>query len=227
MSLKTYLKESMKPLYGALASLLLLLSLGPALARGQSVKSRREMVQEEQLSKLLSRVGVGLDTSKTASGEKSHSYREMKIRWTGQTAAQPSTQSSTQSSTQPDAATASSAADSKQGPALSSLVLDEKTRPGTLPRQRSLELSPSQVLVAAVDENNQLRWWALMPDPRIVRAETQTPSGELRSQDFYLADLTLVVAFPEDPSITSLRFYHPAWNGTAYDLQLLAQTPVK
>jgi len=205
----------MKTLYGALASLLLLSSLGPVRAQSQSLKSKREIVQAEQLSKLLSKVGVSVNTSNAASGEKSQGYREMKIRWTGQTTAQM------------DAATTSSAPDAKQGPALNSLVLDEKTLRGTLPRQRSLELSPTQVLVAAVDESNELRWWATIPDPRIVRAETQTPSGELRSQDYYLADLTLVVAFPEDPSIASLRFYHPFWNGTAYDLQLLAQTPVK
>ncbi|HEX8140233.1 MAG TPA: hypothetical protein VF544_21900 [Pyrinomonadaceae bacterium] len=206
----------MKTLYCALASLLLLSSLGPVRAQGQSVKSKREIVQEEQLSRLLSRVGVTVDTSKAASGEQSQAYREMKIRWTGQATAQADA-----------AATASSAAGAKQEPALSSLVLDEKTLRGTLPRQRSLELSPTQVFVAAVDESSHLRWWATIPDPRIVRAETQTASGELRSQDYYLADLTLVLAFPADPSIASLRFYHPAWNGTAYDLQLLAQTPVK
>lgn len=204
----------MKTLSGTLASLLLLCTLGPV--RAQSLRSKREVVQEEQLTKLLSRVGVGVSASGAASAEKSQGYREMKIRWTGQTTAQT------------DAVTAaSSAPDAKQEPVLSSLILDEKTRAGTLPRQRSLELSPTQVLVAAVDESSQLRWWAVIPDPRIVRAETQTPSGELRSQDYYLADLTLVVAFPEDPSIASLRFYHPAWNGTAYDLQLLARTPVK
>jgi hypothetical protein len=204
----------MKTLYGTLASLLLLCSLGPVRAQSQGVKSRREMVQEEQLSKLLSRVGVSV--SSLAATDQQQAYREMKIRWTGQSAALGA-----------GAATPTSAGDAKQSPALSSLVLDEKTLRGALPKQRSLELSPTQVLIAAVDENNQLRWWATIVDPRIVRAETQTPSGELRSQDYYLADLTLVVAFPEDPSITGLRFYHPSWNGTAYDLQLLAVTLVK
>jgi outer membrane protein assembly factor BamB len=178
------------------------------------VKSKREIVQEEKLSKLLSRVGVSMDAGRAAS-DQPQAYREMKIRWTGQTGAQT------------DASTTSTIGDGKPGLTLNTLVLDEKTRPGTLPRQRSLELSPTQILIAAVDENNQLRWWSIQPDPRIVRAETQSPDGELRSQDFYLADLTLVVAFPEDPAIVNLRFYHPAWNGTAFDLQLLAVTPVR
>jgi hypothetical protein len=203
----------MKTLYGALASLLLFCSLGPVRAQSQGVKSSREMVQEEQLSKLLSRVGVSV--SSLAATDQQQAYREMKIRWTGQ------------ASVQADAATASSVGDVKQGLTLGTLVLEEKTRPGTLPRQRSLELSPTQVLIAAVDENNQLRWWSIVPDPRIVRAETQTPGGELRSQDFYLADPTFVVAFPEDKAIVYLLFYHPSWNGTAFDLQPLAGMPVK
>jgi hypothetical protein len=211
----------MKILKGVPVVLLLLCALSPAQAQSEStghqtaaaqspgVKSKREIVQEEELKRLLSKVGVSVDAAGAANNQ-AQAYREMKIRWTGQT------------SVQADAATASSVGDVKQGLTLGTLVLEEKTRPGTLPRQRSLELSPTQVLIVAVDKSNRLRWWSIVPDPRIVRAETQTPGGELRRQDYYLADLTLVVAFPEDPAIVNLSFYHPSWNGTAFDLQPLA-----
>jgi hypothetical protein len=220
----------MKILNGVPVILLLFCALSPLQAQSAGaghqtaatqktpvVKSQREIVQEAQLNKLLSRVGVGVDAGDggRAANDQAQAYREVKIRWTAQAGAQA------------DAATLSSVGDAKQGLTLSSLILEEKTRPGTLPRHRSLELSQTQVLIAAVDENDQLRWWSIVPDPRIVRAETQTPGGELRRQDYYLEDLTLVVAFPEDRSIVNLRFYHPAWNGTAFDLQLLASTPVR
>ena len=77
------------------------------------------------------------------------------------------------------------------------------------------------MFVAAVDASNKLRWWSIMPDPRVVRSETQTATGELRSQDYYISNVTLVVAFPDDPEIATLRFYHPVWNGTDFDLKPL------
>lgn len=97
-------------------------------------------------------------------------------------------------------------------------IVEDKKRSGTLPRQRSLELAPTLMFVAAVDATNKLRWWSIMPDPRVVRSETQTATGELRRQDYYVSNVTLVVAFPDDPGISTLRFYHPVWNGTDFDL---------
>jgi hypothetical protein len=216
----------MKILYGVPIALLLLCALSlvhaqregtgaqPKVTQTSNSKSRREIVQEEQLTRLLSKVGVGVDAGRAAN-DRQQTYREVKIRWTAATAEQT------------DTANASSAVEGKQALTLSSLILEEKTRPGTLPRQRSLELSSTQILIAAVDEKNQLRWWTIAPDPRIVRAETPTPAGDLRREDYQLPDPTLLVSFPDDPAIVSLRFYHPSWNGTEFDLQLLSATPVQ
>ena len=130
-------------------------------------------------------------------------YRELKIRWGDSTKSTTDLRSEAQTSS----------------PRVS--IVEDKKRSGTLPRQRSLELAPSLMFIAAVDAANKLRWWSIMPDPRVVRAETQTATGELRSQDYYVANVTLVVAFPDDPEIATLRFYHPVWNGTDFDLKPL------
>jgi hypothetical protein len=106
-------------------------------------------------------------------------------------------------------------------------IVEDKKRSGTLPRHRSLELSPAHILIAAVDATNKLRWWSIMPDPRLVRSETQTPTGELRGENYYASNVTLVVAFPDDPEIANLRFYHPDWNGTDFDLKSLAVVPTR
>ena len=66
-----------------------------------------------------------------------------------------------------------------------------------------------------------------MPDPRVVRSETQSPTGELRAEDYYVSNVTLVVAFPDDPDIANLRFYHPVWNGTDFDLKPLTNVPTR
>jgi hypothetical protein len=215
----------MKALYSLPAVLLLLCFIGPVHGQGtrtdnqaaaastSNAKSKREMLQEAQLSTLLSKVGIKLDESHAISSQP-QAYRELKIRWDGSAAALSNLDNN---------ATAS-AVDKEPAPGIT--VVEDKTRTGTLPRHRSLELSPTQIFIAAVDGKNQLRWWSIAPDPRIVRSETQTSGGEISRQDYYLSDLTPSLAFPDDPGIVSLRLYHPFWNGTGFELKLLAATPI-
>ena len=172
---------------------------------------KRETVQREQLKRLMAKVAVDVDETGARVDQRS-TYRELKIRWSD----------STKSSTELRPANLGA-----QTPAPSVAIVEDNKRSGTLPRQRSLELSQSHLLVAAVDATNKLRWWSLMPDPRLVRYETPTASGELRRQDYYVSNVTLVVAFPDDPEIATLRIYHPIWNGTEFDLQPLSIVPTR
>jgi len=162
-----------------------------------------QKLQQQQLRKLMSGVDVDVPENDTRANQP-QTYRELKLRWAD------STKSSTTLRTEAQT----------QAPRVS--VLEDKRRSGTLPRQRSLELAPTLMFVAAVDASNKLRWWSIMPDPRVVRSETQTATGELRRQDYYVSSVTLVVAFPDDPEIATLRFYHPVWNGTDFDLKPLS-----
>jgi hypothetical protein len=145
--------------------------------------------------------------------DQSATYRELKINWADPTKSTTELRSAVNSEQQ------------TQTPKVS--IVEDKKRSGTLPRHRSLELSPAHILIAAVDATNKLRWWSIMPDPRLVRSETQTPTGELRGENYYAANVTLVVAFPDDPEIANLRFYHPVWNGTDFDLKSLAVVPTR
>ena len=163
---------------------------------------RRQIMQREQLRTLMSSVGVEVPAI-DAWAIQFPIYRQLKLDWTD--SAKSATQLTSEAQT--------------QAPKVS--IVDDRKRSGTLPRQRSLELAPTLMFVAAVDATNKLRWWSIMPDPRVVRSETQTATGELRSQDYYLTNVTVVVAFPDDPEIATLRFYHPVWNGTDFDLKLL------
>lgn len=100
-------------------------------------------------------------------------------------------------------------------------LLDLKAGKGALARQRSLELSPTQILVVAVNKNKQTLWWDLLPDPRLFNAETADDTGKLSGQMLYRTTAETLVAYPADEAITELRFYHPDWNGQTYQLQLL------
>ena len=160
----------------------------------------------------MSKVGIQV-VEIAARMDQTPAYRELKINWTDPT--------------KPTTGLRSAATSEQQTQVPRVSVLEDKKRSGTLPRHRSLELSPEHIFIAAVDSADKLRWWSIMPDPRIVRGETQTPSGELRSENFYISNVTLLVAFPDDPEIANLRFYHPVWNGTDFDLKSLAVVPTR
>ena len=168
---------------------------------------RKQIVQREQLRTLMSSVGVDVPAT-DAWAIQFPIYRQLKLNWAD--SAKSATQLTSEAQT--------------QAPKVS--IVDDRKRSGTLPRQRSLELAPTLMFVAAVDASNKLRWWSIMPDPRVVRSETQTATGELRSQDYYLTNVTVLVAFPDDPEIATLRFYHPVWNGTNFDLKPLTVVPL-
>jgi hypothetical protein len=175
-------------------------------------KNRRETVQQEQLKRLMSKVGVDV-VAIAARTDQPATYRELKINWAD----------SKTSTTELRAAVNPE----QQTPPQKVSVLEDKKRSGTLPRHRSLELSPTHIFIAAVDATDKLRWWSIMPDPRLVRGETPTSTGELRGENYYVSNVTLVVAFPDDPEIANLRFYHPVWNGTDFDLKPLAVVPTR
>ena len=187
------------------------------LVQGQSSpaqKNRREVLQEEQLKKLLTKVGVDV-VEVSAKNNQPKAYREVKIRWTDSANATSNT----------PGIPSISAGEQKLPPVVS--LIEDKKRSGTLPRHRSVELSPTHVFIAAVDATNQLRWWSIIPDPRVVRAEFPTSTGELRSENYSQSNFMLTVAFPDDPKITNLRFYKPRWTGSDFDLNLLAVVPVR
>jgi len=160
----------------------------------------------------MSKVGVDVPEINVRT-DQTQTYRELKIRWAD----------SAKSTTELRSANNSE----EQTPTPSVSIIDDKKRSGTLPRQRSLELSSTQIFIAAVDATNKLRWWSIILDPRVVRAETQTPTGELRGENYYVSNVNFVVAFPDDPEIAQLRFYHPVWNGTDFDLKLLTAVPAR
>ena len=195
----------MKSLFWSLLALVILCSF--TLAQSQTTTVDK---QQQQLQKLMSKVGIDVLEIK-ARTDQPQTHRELKIRWA----------TSAKSATELRPANNSE----EQTPSVS--VVEDKKRSGTLPRQRSLELSSIHIFIAAVDATNKLRWWSIVLDPRVVRAETQTPTGELRGEDYYVSNVNFVVAFPDDPEISQLRFYHPVWNGTDFDLKLLTAVPTR
>ena len=113
-------------------------------------------------------------------------------------------------------------------PGTETLTIKQSTRgPGSLPRRRSLELADTEILVIAVDENSRLLWWHVMTDPRLLRAESITASGEISGGVSYLPQVDFSIAYPDDPAIKELRVYHPEWTGAEFRLISLAVLSVR
>jgi len=93
--------------------------------------------------------------------------------------------------------------------------------PGTALRQRAPELSPDQLLIVIMDENGDQRGWTLIPDPRIIRAESPSPTGELSGQTIYRSNVDFLATLPEGLLSASLKIYQPRWTGMEYSLNLL------
>lgn len=171
----------------------------------------RQLMIEDQLKTLLAPSGVGVGgAGEIGPVSRSASYTETLIHW----AVKPSS---------PDSPTG--AQGQAESHALS--ILERASREGSLPRPRSLELSEEQVLVVAVGADNQMRWWTLIPDPRLTRAEFPGPNGELTGQTVVRTEADFSVAYPADPSITELRLYHPRLTDGGFVLETIGAAAVR
>ncbi len=98
---------------------------------------------------------------------------------------------------------------------------------GSLPRRRAVELAETELFVAAVDANNRLVWWHVMGDPRVLRAESVSASGEVSGRILYLPNVDFSISFPDEPAIQEVRFYHPQWNGERFQLTQIGVITVR
>lgn len=100
-------------------------------------------------------------------------------------------------------------------------VLERSQAPGPLPRQRNPQLSAEQLVVVAVNGAGETLNTQLIPDPRILRAETVGPTGEMGSRVLHRADVEFLLTIPDDPALAGLRLYKPRWTGTTFVLDLV------
>lgn len=170
------------------------------------VSQRRAAVQKSRLESLLSPFGIGVGSLPARAQAASH--RELRLRWDAKDGAQGAAQ------------TADAQEAAAQAGAL--VLVERRAREGGLAVPRSLEMSPEQVLVVALDAASRLRWWTLIYDPRILRAESLTPDLQVRGQVFYRATADFSLAVPDDAAITQLRFFKPTPDGDALTLRPLA-----
>jgi len=84
----------------------------------------------------------------------------------------------------------------------------QRQNPGEVPHQRALEMADDRLLVLAVDAAGEIRFWSVIANPRIIRAEFPDSSGRLSGR-VVQRDAELLVDIPADPAIREVRVYTP------------------
>ena len=92
---------------------------------------------------------------------------------------------------------------------------------GSLPRHRNPKLSEDQLVIVALNAKGERIDTQVIPDPRVLRAESTGPTGEIRGEVLHHATTELLITLPDDPTIIALRVYHPRWNGSTFLLDLI------
>lgn len=165
-----------------------------------AVASRASL--SERVRGLLAELGVEVGAAPNSVLTSARSHRELKLSWAADRAALPSP----------------AAVQSKNAAGRVALAQASVRREGALPKQRSAELSTTQVVVVALDAEGRMRWCGLVADPRLLRAEVSNPGGEMSGQVLYRESAEFVVDYPDDESITEIRLYHPDWDGQKFSL---------
>ena len=99
-------------------------------------------------------------------------------------------------------------------------VLRQRRRSDDVPRQRSEEIGPGQLLVVALDRQGTVRFTRIMNDPRVVIGEVADETGRLQRTDVPLADVDIEVAVPASVDVGEFRIYQPvAGVGSTMELQ--------
>lgn len=89
-------------------------------------------------------------------------------------------------------------------------MLSHRYTSDEVPRQRALELAGDRLLVLGVDTAGVIKFWSVVPDPRVIRAEFPGPNGQLSGQTLQRPNPELLLDLPDDPEIREVRVYVPA-----------------
>jgi len=106
-------------------------------------------------------------------------------------------------------------------------VVQDRVMPGARQRERNPVLAADMFVVVGVDAQGSELARVSISDPRVIRAETVGPSGELESQRMLQGGVAFSVLLPDEPGIVALRIYKPRWTGEYYVLDYFGETALR
>ena len=79
------------------------------------------------------------------------------------------------------------------------------------PRQRSAEMTSDHLLVVVLDSRQEVRYWQIVIDPRLVRGEFPDANGNLHGTQFLRPYVELNVSIPDSIDAAEVRILAPTW----------------
>jgi hypothetical protein len=98
------------------------------------------------------------------------------------------------------------------------LIEDRRTIDDSPARERAPRIGPDDLVLVAVNDQDQEIAWHHLTDPRLVRGEHTGTAGVLEGRSFHRTETQFIIRIPASPNITTIRVYDVESSGS--DLQL-------
>ena len=105
------------------------------------------------------------------------------------------------------------------------LVRREK-RHNSLQQHYGFDITTDDLFIVGTDTKSRLKWWKVIVDPRIVRAEWPGSEGQLTGQLYYRPRATIFLSPPNSEGISEIRIFLPKWTGSEFVLEQLTTIPI-
>jgi hypothetical protein len=105
-------------------------------------------------------------------------------------------------------------------------VVAQQASAGSLRRERNPQLAPDRLVLVSEDASGREVDWRIVPNPRIVRAESPRADGQLQGRTVEREVTEFSITIPDIPSLRRIRFYQPRWAGTEYLLDQIGAIDV-
>lgn len=120
---------------------------------------------------------------------------------------------------------ASRSGSERNAPSIISVVSVEPTATRHA-RRRHIEYSEDQIIVVGLAADSTELTRTVMIDPRLIRAEALFGENDLPSGKLYRPSVDFAVSI-NDPAVITIRILLPRWNGSKWEFDAIAETPLR
>jgi hypothetical protein len=93
-------------------------------------------------------------------------------------------------------------------------------------RERQPEPSANDLVIVVQDSTGRDLDWRIIPNPRLIRAETPDQNGVLSGRVIEREEVELLVYIPDVAGADRIQIFSPVWNGKDFTLEPLGQLTI-
>ena len=93
-------------------------------------------------------------------------------------------------------------------------------------RERQPEPSANDLVIVVQDSTGRDLDWRIIPNPRLIRAETPDQDGVLSGRVIERDQVELLIYIPDVAGADRIQIFSPMWNGKDYPLEPLGQLTI-